>query len=148
MQSPLLSLILFFVLIACSAAIAVEGLRRDKPAYLGIALFVGTAGAVLIAAYTEIRVMQVGTIFACTLGLLGALIIIDGARKKDLQLWLQGLIQFLVAGLLFAYARVPAIARNPENGWRPVAIGAVNLPWLALSVILVILVVRSTRSHR
>ena len=148
MHSQTWSLVLFLAVTALSALIAVNGLQKGKQAYLGLALLVGIVGAVLVGISTNVSVHLAGTAFAVVFGLLGILITADGIAKRERELWLQGLIQFFIGGLLLTYSRAPTLIRDLPRG-RPIAvIVAMNLPWVILAIILLAIIMRGGRKPR
>lgn len=144
----MISVFLFLLTVIISATLAARGLNRGKPAHIGIALTVGVVGAVLTAVYTYAAVTYISITFAVILGVLGFLIVVDGVGKRDPKLSLQGLIQLLVAALLFGYVRIAPFLKGHGEGLGMIAIGIANLPWLLLAIALLVIIIRSDRPPR
>lgn len=140
MECQTLPIALFVLLIAISAGVAACGLTKNKYYLVGVALLVGIVGAVLLAIFTQISMRPAGIAFAVIFTVLGLLISFEANKKRDRELWLQGLAQFLVGGALLAYTQASNLLKGISGG-----IIAVNIPWFIVCVLLIVLVVKTSK---
>ncbi|MDI6828109.1 MAG: hypothetical protein QME62_06475 [Armatimonadota bacterium] len=140
MESQILPIALFVLLIAISAGMATWGLSRSRYFFVGLALFIGILGAVLLAVLTHISIRTAGTAFAVIFTILGLMITFDGIKKHTREVWLQGLAQFFIGGALIAYTKSPNLLKGIGS-----EVIAVNLPWFIVGVLLIVLAVKTSK---
>jgi len=127
-------------LIAACGAMAVYGMRSRKPALVAGALVLSIVGSLTVGLVWNVPLSFATTGFAAILAVLGMLMAVEGRVKKRRAIAIQGWVQILAGFAILARFDLGRLV-SPSR-WSVPLVTALNLPWLALGIVLTALIIR------